>query len=63
MKTLQITIAPNGKTNIETRGFVGSECREASHFVEQALGKKVDDLVKPEFHQHTVITQHATHCD
>ena len=32
-------------------GFVGGECREASKFVEQALGKRGQEQLTAEFHQ------------
>ena len=38
VKTIEITVGPKGETKVETRGFTGGECREASRFVEQALG-------------------------
>ena len=38
LKTIEITVDPKGDTKVETRGFTGGECREASRFVEQALG-------------------------
>ena len=51
MKTIEIVVALDGKSRVETKGFTGSECREASRFVEQALGQQTDELLKPEFHQ------------
>ena len=33
MKTIEIIVAPDGKSRVETKGFTGSECREASRFV------------------------------
>jgi len=50
-KTIEIIIAPNGQSRVETKGFVGSECRDASRFVEKALGQQTDQVLKPEFHQ------------
>ena len=50
-KTIEIIVAPNGQTRVETKGFVGSECREASRFLEKALGQQTDEVLKPEFHQ------------
>ncbi|MBC8290344.1 MAG: DUF2997 domain-containing protein, partial [Planctomycetes bacterium] len=41
----------NGQTRVETKGFAGSECRQASQFIERALGQLTDELIKPEFHQ------------
>ena len=50
-KTIEIVVAPNGKSRVETKGFVGSECRQASLFIEQALGQRANEQLKPEFHQ------------
>ena len=51
MKTIEITVSPTGETRVETRGFAGPECREASRFVEQALGRKTAETLTAEFHQ------------
>ena len=51
MKTIEITVGPKGETKVETRGFAGAECREASKFVEQALGQKSAETLTAEFHQ------------
>jgi hypothetical protein len=59
LRTVEIIVAPDGKTRVETKGFTGSECREASRFVEQTLGKHVGELLKPEFHQ-AATTQQQT---
>ena len=40
MKTIEITIQPNGETKVETKGFAGPECKEASRFLEEALGER-----------------------
>ncbi|QDU96251.1 DUF2997 domain-containing protein [Lignipirellula cremea] len=50
-KTIEIIVTPNGQTRVETKGFVGSECRDASRFIEQALGQQTDEVLKVEFHQ------------
>jgi hypothetical protein len=42
-KTIEIIIAPNGQSKVETKGFTGSECREASRFVEQAIGQQTNE--------------------
>ena len=53
MKTIEITVAPNGRAKVETKGFTGAQCREASRFVETALGKATGEQLKPEFHVST----------
>ena len=50
MKTIEITVSPQGETRVETKGFVGNECRNASKFIESALGKVASEKLKPEFH-------------
>ena len=50
MKTIEITVSPKGETQVETKGFAGCECREASKFIESALGNATDETLKPEFH-------------
>ena len=50
-KTIEIIIAPNGQSRVETKGFTGSECRQASQFIERALGQQTDEVLKAEFHQ------------
>ena len=51
MKTIEITVSPDGQAKVETRGFTGGECREASRFVEQALGRRTAETLTAEFHQ------------
>lgn len=57
-KTIEIIVAPNGQTRVETKGFVGSDCRQASRFVERALGQQTDELLKAEFYQASNLNQH-----
>ena len=51
MKTIEITVSPKGETKVETRGFTGGECREASRFIEQALGQRTAETLTAEYHQ------------
>ena len=60
MKLIEITVSPTGQTNVQTKGFVGGECRDASRFVEEALGQRVSESLTTEFHQtaeREVVTQ------
>ena len=50
-RTIEIIVAPDGKTTIQTRGFVGSSCQDASRFIEQALGQRTDEKLTAEFYQ------------
>jgi hypothetical protein len=51
MKLIEVTVTPAGETTVQTRGFTGAECRDASRFVEQALGGRAAEALTAEFYQ------------
>ena len=51
MKTIEIIVTPEGRTTVQTRGFQGSSCREASRFIEQAIGNPTGEKLTTEFYQ------------
>ena len=51
MKIIEIVVSPTGQTQVETKGFSGSECRDASRFLEEALGARVSEQLTAEFHE------------
>ena len=57
MKTIELIVSPKGETSVQTKGFVGSSCRDASKFIEQALGQRIDEKLTAEFHQVTTLEQ------
>ena len=38
MKTMEVTIAPDGQCKVETKGFAGAACQAASRFLLRVLG-------------------------
>ena len=56
-KIIEIIVSPKGETRVETKGFAGTECREASKFVEEALGKRERERMTPEFYQAQSVAQ------
>ncbi len=60
MKTIEIIVSPAGQTRVETKGFTGGECRDASRFIESALGTAVKEQLTPEFHQAATVQQQQT---
>ena len=58
MRIIEIVVSPTGQTQVETKGFTGSECREASRFVEEALGKCTGEKLTGEFYAETSADQH-----
>jgi hypothetical protein len=59
LKTIEITISPTGETTVQTKGFAGSACRDASKAIERALGEKTAETLTGEFHQAVPATQPA----
>ncbi len=50
-KFIELIVSPTGETKIETRGFTGQGCRQASAFLEQALGTQVSERLTSDFYQ------------
>ncbi len=59
-KIIEIIVSPTGETRLETKGFTGEECREASRFVERALGAAAGEQITAEFHSSQVVSQAET---
>jgi hypothetical protein len=51
MKIIEIIVSATGATTVQTRGFAGSSCRDASRFIEDALGQRITENLTAEFHQ------------
>ena len=61
MTTIEIIVSPGGEVRLETKGFQGSTCRDASRFLERALGSPTGEQLTPEFHQCAAAEQRAEH--
>ena len=51
MKIIEIIVSPGGETRVETKGFAGAECRDASRILEAALGQRTSETLTAEFHE------------
>ena len=58
-RIIEITVSPQGETTVQTKGFAGAECRQASQFIEQALGVTLQDRNTAEFYAEVAVQQHA----
>jgi len=58
-QTIEIIVAPNGQSRVQTKGFTGSSCRQASQFIEQALGQRTSEQLTADFYQQ--FSQPQTH--
>ena len=50
MKTIELIIEIDGTVRVETRGFQGRSCLEASRALTAALGRTVGDRLTSEFY-------------
>jgi hypothetical protein len=57
MRVIEVTVSPAGETTVQTKGFAGAGCREASQFLEQALGARTADVLTAEFYQGQQVRQ------
>ena len=57
-RTIEIVVNAAGEANVTTKGFSGASCRDASRFIEQALGQRISESLTAEFHQ-TETTEQA----
>lgn len=37
-RIIEVIVSPTGETTLQTKGYAGSECQQASRFLEQTLG-------------------------
>ena len=49
-QTIEVLVRPDGQSTIQTKGIPGNQCRQASHFLEQALGQAVAETLTDEFY-------------
>jgi len=49
-KMIHVTVSPKGETKIETTGFTGSSCQDATRALEAALGAKAGESFTPEYY-------------
>ena len=56
-RIIEVVVSPQGETTIQTKGYAGGACLQASRFVEQALGVATADHKTAEFYQSTATEQ------
>ena len=63
-RIIEIIVTPDGKTTVQTKGFAGSSCRDATRQLARALGEVAGEEFTPEFYlnqtaQHNNRTQNG----
>jgi hypothetical protein len=56
-RVIEVTVSPQGDVTVQTRGYAGADCVQASKFVEQALGVTTADQMTAEYYSTTEATQ------
>ena len=55
-RVIEVVVSPQGEATVQTRGYAGGACLQASQFLEQALGVVAADRKTAEFYE-PVVTQ------
>lgn len=56
-RVIEVIVSPTGEATIHTRGYAGSDCLQASKFLEQALGTVTSDVKTAEFYNQATTEQ------
>lgn len=56
---IEVTVSPQGETQITTSGFVGGTCLLATWTLERALGLRQREQLTPEAFQTTTAEEHV----
>jgi hypothetical protein len=56
-RTIEVLVSPTGEVSVQTRGYAGSDCLQASKFLEQSLGIITTDRRTTEFYQQAPVEQ------
>ena len=57
---IEVVVSPLGEVKVETKGFIGARCRQASRFLEEALGQSTGETLTAAFHQSQALGQPST---
>ena len=48
-RTIEVIVSPQGEATVQTKGYAGADCLQASKFPEQALGVATNDRKTDEY--------------
>jgi hypothetical protein len=58
-RIIEVVVSPTGETTVQTKGYAGADCLQASRFLEQALGVCTTDRKTAEFYHAEETRQHV----
>ena len=50
-RVIEVIVSPQGETTVQTHGYAGADCLQASKFLEQSLGVIADDQMTAAFYE------------
>jgi Protein of unknown function (DUF2997) len=50
-RIIEVIVSPTGETKVQTKGYSGGDCLQASKFLEQALGVTTSDTRTAEYYE------------
>jgi Protein of unknown function (DUF2997) len=60
-RVIEVIVSPQGEVTVQTKGYAGGDCHQASRFLEHALGIATADHNTAEFYQKEATQLHAQH--
>jgi hypothetical protein len=56
-RMIEVLVSPTGEVSVQTKGYAGADCLQASKFLEQTLGVTSADRKTTEFYEATPVQQ------
>ena len=50
-RVIEVVVSPQGETTVQTKGYAGADCLQATKFLEQTLGVVAGESKTAEFFQ------------
>ena len=58
-RVIEVVVSPTGETTVQTKGYAGGDCLQASKFLEQSLGVVAAERRTAEFYETQAVRQQA----
>jgi hypothetical protein len=52
-RMIEVVVSPTGETTVQTKGYAGADCLQASRFLEETLGVCTTERKTAEFFEQT----------
>lgn len=56
-RLIEVTVSPLGEVTVQTKGYQGNDCLQASKFLEHALGIATSERKTAEFYENQPVQQ------